>query len=162
MAQVKLRFVTTGSMLSAAIRFAEDFSFSHVEAVMPDGTLLGAHAGGGVLARPADYDKNEWTKQSFWSYAVDDGAAAKWESYLRERIGRPYDYQAILGFVMRNSLHDKMHIICSALQTMALRTYGASVFPFPLIVPAHETSPRDLAMMCNVLAPLSPVEERVI
>lgn len=156
MPQVKLRFVTTSSPLSAAIRFAEDFEFSHVEAVMPDGTYLGAHASGGVLARPPDYDKGEWTKQSFWTYPVNDDAAAKWEAYLRARIGRPYDYDAILGFVMRSSLHDALHVICSALQTMSLR--GANVFPFSLIVPAHETSPRDLAMMCNVLAPLSPVE----
>lgn len=155
MAAIKLRFVTTSSPLSAAIRFAEDYRFSHVDAVTDNG-YLGAHADGGVLERPFDYDKGSWTAQAFWSLSCSDLGLESWQAYLRGRIGRPYDFAAILGFVLRDGLHDKLHVICSALQTMALREIG--VFGFPLAVPAHETSPRDLAMMCTVLAPLGPME----
>lgn len=53
---IVLRFVTGNSFVSAAIQRAEyGFWASHVEALMPDGTLLGAHIDGGVQARPRGY-----------------------------------------------------------------------------------------------------------
>ena len=55
---ITIRFVTCRDIVSAGIRgFEYGFWASHTEALMPDGTLLGAHWQGGVLARPHDYDK---------------------------------------------------------------------------------------------------------
>ena len=46
---ITLRFVTGDDLISRAIRAAEyGFWASHTEALMPDGTLLGAHADGGA------------------------------------------------------------------------------------------------------------------
>jgi len=48
---IRLRFVTGDDWISNAIRVGErDGWCTHVEAVMPDGTLLGAHLDGGVQA----------------------------------------------------------------------------------------------------------------
>ena len=146
---IRLRFVTTGDLVSAGIRLAEDFPYSHVEAVMPDGSYLGAHADGGVKARPPDYDAGKFTAEKFVN--LNDCSATEetvFNSYLQGKIGTPYDYEAILGFVARLDLHTAGAVICSALQTLALRRCG--YFPFPLAVRAHETSPRDLGMMLSV------------
>jgi hypothetical protein len=146
---IRLRFVTQGDLVSRGIRFAEDFAFSHVEAVTPTGTYLGAHADGGVLDRPNDYDKGKFTAEKFVTLTdAAPGADAAFYAYLNSKLNEPYDYKAIFGFVSRLDLHTTGTVICSALQTLALRT--CTYFPFPLAVRAHETSPRDLGMMLSV------------
>lgn len=145
---IRLRFVTARDLVSDAIRFAEAFPFSHVEAVTPWGTYLGAHASGGVLDRPDDYDKGTFTAEKFVELTdLTPGADALFYQFLRGKIGTPYDYQAILGFVSRLDLHSTGEVICSALQAIALRS--CRYFQFPLAVHAHEVSPRDLALMLS-------------
>jgi hypothetical protein len=144
---IRLRFVTAQDLVSDAIRFAEDFPYSHVEAVTPAGTFLGAHADGGVLDRPNDYDKGKFSAEHFVTIIVDQLTQDKFYAYLQGKIGTPYDYQAILGFASRFDLHKTGAVICSALQTLALR--ACLYFPYPLAVPAHEVSPRDLALMLS-------------
>lgn len=64
--QITIRFVGGNDFISGWIRRAEyGFWATHVETLMPDGTLLGAHASGGVQARPKDYDKGEFSKELF-------------------------------------------------------------------------------------------------
>jgi hypothetical protein len=146
---IKLRFVTSHDLVSDAIRFAEAFPWSHVEAVTPAGTYLGAHAHGGVLDRPADYDKGQFSAERFVEIAdVAPETVAAFYAFLGTKIGTPYDYAAIFGFVSRLDLHTTGEVICSALQTIALRS--CRYFPFPLPIHAHEVSPRDLAMMLGV------------
>lgn len=145
---IRLRFVTANDLVSDSIRFAEDFPYSHVEAVTPWGTYLGAHAGGGVLDRPSDYDKGRFTAEKF--VTLSDAPPASETSfyfYLKGKIGTPYDYEAILGFVSRLDLHTTGKVICSALQAMALRQ--CRYFANPLAVHSHEVSPRDLALMLS-------------
>jgi hypothetical protein len=140
-----LRFVTTSDPVSAGIRFAEDFWASHVEAVMPDGTYLGAHADGGVQARAPNYDDTIWTKQLFLALPCDD--VPQFVKFLTGKIGRPYDIESILGFVLRLDQHVPMHVICSALMVLALRSCG--YFGVPLSRPAHEISPADLLLILS-------------
>lgn len=149
---IRLRFVTAQDAVSDGIRFAEDFAYSHVEAVTPWGTYLGAHADGGVLDRPHDYDKGQFTAEKFVDL-VDAPPAreAPFYAFLKGKIGTPYDYEAILGFVSRFDLHQAGHVICSALQAIALRRCG--YFANPLAAPAHEVSPRDLALMLSARVP---------
>src|SRR5262245_47569397 len=63
---ITLRFCDGNSFVTAAIQRAEyGFWASHVEALTPDGTLLGAHIDGGVQARSRDYDKGQFTRELF-------------------------------------------------------------------------------------------------
>jgi hypothetical protein len=145
---IRLRFVTSQDLVSDGIRFAEDYPYSHVEAVTPWGTYLGAHAAGGVLDRPNNYDKGKFSAEKFIEL-VDTavGADALFYAFLKTKIGTPYDYESILGFVSRLDLHKTGEVICSALQAIALRR--CRYFQFPLAVHAHEISPRDLALMLS-------------
>lgn len=142
MSTIQLRFVTCKDPLSEAIRWAEDFWASHVEAVVSGG-YLGAHADGGVMIRPVGYDSATLLREEFVDIAVDPVTAAKWELWLRGKIGTPYDFSAILGIVVRAELGERGHVICSALQTEAL-VVNLPVTDFPL--ESAEISPRDLRL----------------
>lgn len=146
---IRLRFVTGSSTISALIRAQErvcmPFIPSHVEAVTPDGTYLGAHYDGGVMERPSNYDAASMTNQVFIDLDADLSQTNAFYAYLRGKLGAPYDWKSILDFIDPfHNLHDSQHVICSALQTLALRTCGW--FPAPLPVPAHQISPRDLLL----------------
>jgi hypothetical protein len=139
---IRLRFVTCNDPLSAAIRWAEDFWASHVEAVLPDG-YLGAHADGGVQIRPVGYDRATMIREEFVDLPCDQATADRWEAWLRGKIGTPYDFAAILGIVVRAELGQRGHIICSALQTEAM-VVNLPIPDFPL--ESAEISPRDLRL----------------
>jgi hypothetical protein len=117
--------------------------YSHVEAVTPDGKYLGAHTTG-VEARPMDYDAGKFNRQKFLFLPADDAASAKFYHYLRAVIGEGYDYGAIFGFVTHFDLNNKHTVICSGLQTLALR--WCLFFPVVLPVLAHRISVRDLEL----------------
>ena len=153
---IRLRFVTGSEAISAVIRFATGHWSSHVEAVMPDGTYIGAHASGGVLARPPDYDAATWTHQLFVDLPCDD--PPQFEKFLRGKIGTPYDPAAIRGFALRSNEHVPMHVICSALQVLALRSCG--FFGVPIAQEAHLISPRDLILILSGIVKIVDPEIR--
>ncbi len=139
-----LRFVHCNDPISNGIILQTGGLYSHVEAVTPEGKYLGAHADGGVEARPSDYDKGEFDRQRILQLGADDAMTTRFYHYLDAVVGEPYDFGAIAGFAVHANLHEKAHTICSALQALALR--GCQYFPNPLSVPAHEISPRDLEL----------------
>jgi len=154
---VTLRFVSSGDMISRIIRGAElGFPYQHVEAKMPDGTLLGAHLDGGVQARAADYDKS-YAYDLYVEVPCSADQAAAFEAFLRSQVGKPYDLEAIAemadGFVTGEvpNWPSKPSWICSALQTAALLTAGI-IKGAPATV--RLATPRDVLVACAVLTPI--------
>lgn len=143
---VTLRFVTCSDFVSRMIRDAEDFWASHVEAVtaLAQPGYLGAHANGGVLVRPIGYDKATLVREEFKQIPCDDATQLAFETFLLNHVGQPYDFDAILGFVLRGDCHRKEHAICSALLVDALQSVG--LLP-KISIPSWEISPRDLHIM---------------
>ena len=155
---ITLRFVSSPDIISRIIKGAElGFHYQHVEALMADGTLLGAHMDGGVQARPANYDAGTFTKDLFVKVPCGDAAASTFESFLRLQLGKPYDMVAIAeladGFLSGEapSWPESPSWICSALQTAALLTAGI-VHAAPASV--RLSTPRDVLMMCAALGPV--------
>jgi hypothetical protein len=151
-----LRFVTANDLVSLAIRGGEmGFWASHVEALMPDGTLIGAHVDGGVQARPRGYDAGQCTRELFVALpcAVEQDAA--FEAFLRAQIGKPYDLTAIgemaIGVVTGEAPDwpNSPAWICSALQTAALLKAGI-IKGAPATV--RLATPRDVLVACAALA----------
>ena len=144
---IRLRFVTCSDPLSTIIREREGavipFTPSHVEAVVAEG-YLGAHYEGGVAIRPVGYDQATLLHELFVELATDPGRDQAFETFIRGKLGAPYDWQAIIDFVLPVNLHENKHLICSAFMTLAVRACGA--LPYPLVVPAHQISPRDLLL----------------
>jgi hypothetical protein len=158
---IRLRFVTGKSWISAAIRAGErDGWCTHVEAVMPDGTLLGAHLDGGVQARPAGYDKAEMTRELFVEikdpYAPDEivrvggnGKLARenvFHDFLRAQVGKPYDTEAVLGLGVGRNWRTADSWFCSELIAAALEACGY----LPRLSAAdNHISPRDLLLVLS-------------
>lgn len=152
---IRIRFVTCDDPISAAIRLQAGicmpFTPSHTEALTPDGkSYIGAHAQGGVAAKPVGYDADQLMtlpsgkkSKAIVSLPSTDEQEAAFYAFLQSKIGEPYDWGAILDFADPDlNLHAPDHIICSALQSYALRK--AEWFQWPLTVPFHHISPRDL------------------
>jgi hypothetical protein len=93
---IVIRLVTCGDPVSAIIRRGETgFWASHVEALTPDGFLLGAHADGGVAKRPRDYDAGQWTLELYVTVPATPAQQAAFWAALEALIGHPYDMDAI-------------------------------------------------------------------
>ena len=149
---IRLRFVHCPSIVGDAILLKTGGRFSHVEAVTPEGLYLGAHANGGVLARPSDYDRCQWSRQLFYVLPADDATTAKFYHYLNAVVGEPYSFSAIAQFITDVNITQSHHVICSALQMLALR--GCEWYPTPLAYPAHEISPRDAMLLLSGRVPV--------
>ena len=139
-----LRFVNHRIIGSYLIDFQSMGRYSHVEALTPEKTYIGAHADTGVQARPMGYDAGTFDREKFLLLPAVSDISAKFYHYLKAVIGEPYDFGAIAGFVAHFDIHQKHRVICSALQALALR--GCQYLPVPLPVPAHEIDPRDLEL----------------
>jgi hypothetical protein len=154
---MKLRFVTCSDMVSSMIRDregeVEPFTPSHVEIAVPEG-YLGAHYDGGVQIRPVGYDKADLLHEVFVDVAGADEAAG--EAWARGRIGAPYDWDAILDFVLPLRDHEGKHLICSAFATLAC--IKSRAFRFPLACPPHAISPRDLFLMLSARQDIPDIE----
>src|SRR4051794_17860996 len=89
---ITLQFSTQPGIGSSLIRALTWSNFSHVDFVLPDGSLLGARQDGGVQVRPRNYAKFT----AAISYMVD--APDKVLDAARSQIGKPYDWRGILNF----------------------------------------------------------------
>jgi hypothetical protein len=158
---IRIRFVTCTDLASRLIRMqagvSMPFTPSHCEALAQDGkSYIGAHFDGGVKDRLVGYD--DATRM-----ALPDGTAADriialpWTTpgqetmfynFVVSRIGQPYDWKAIFGFQAPDfHTHLPDHVICSAFMVAGLREAG--VFQWPLTVPFHHITPRDLMLMLS-------------
>lgn len=149
---ITIRFVQ-GTAFSSRLIVAQEktampFTPSHVEARTPDGGFyIGAHIDGGVMKRPVGYDKDDMAHELLLDLDVTPEQAAVFFAFLDRHLGEPYDWHAILGFILPAHEHQQEHAICSALITLALRACG--YFQWPLAAPAHLIDPRDLLLMIS-------------
>jgi hypothetical protein len=124
-AMIRPRFVTSNDAVSAGIRaFEYGFWASHVEALMPDGTLLGAHYDGGVQARPHDYDRGQFVRQLTVDLPVDQATSDRFHAFLRSQVGKPYDLEAIAGLVAQREWRNPNAWFCSELIIAGLEHCG--------------------------------------
>jgi hypothetical protein len=155
---MKIRFVTGNDLISNGIRFYEhDGWATHAEAVMPDGTLLGAHLQGGVMIRPAGYDAATMTRELIVDLPPFEDADHPWGmedrfyNFLRAQVGKPYDDIALIGLAMNRDWHDAGSWFCSELMAAALEFCG--YWP-PLAALDSHVSPRDLLLVLSGRVPI--------
>lgn len=146
------RFVAGTGLVSRAIIAQEKTSMpitpSHVEVLTEDGShYIGAHLDGGVQARPVGYDKGQFSAELLLPLTTTPAQDRIIYDFMTSRIGEPYDWQAILGFIVPEHFHVPNHVICSALATLAARK--SQWLPWPVAAPAHLISPRDLLLIIS-------------
>lgn len=153
MTGITLRFVTCNDPVSAGIRAGEyGYWASHVEALMPDGTLLGAHYDGGVQARAQTYDAGKFTQQLYVTLPCDPATALRFTKFLEDQIGKAYDLTAILALVAERDWREPDSWFCSELQAAALETCG---WLPPLAADVAKITPRDLLLIVSGKVPVT-------
>ncbi len=168
MSTIRIRFVTCNGPISWMVRAAEmGFLFSHAEVAMPDGTLLGAHADGGVQARPSGYDVAHAPVEVLVDVPCTQPQIDMAHAYLRAQLGKPYDLGAIAALAGREAWPDEAALLaqvdqpwrdpdrwfCSELVDAALEHAG--VLPSLPVTPRRIT-PRDLYFRLSAVTPIGP------
>jgi hypothetical protein len=142
---ITLQFIDDPNPASLAIKLFERGWAAHVDAVLPDGTLLGARLDGGVAIRPPNYIA--MTRRRVvalnTTQAQDDGFYA----FLRAQLGKPYDIEAIAAFAVERDWRQPDSWFCSELQARALELCG--FFRRALANSANEITPRDLLLVLS-------------
>lgn len=150
---IRLQFVLGAGLSSRLIAWYGNGyrGYSHVDAILRTGELLGARAdaikprmGGkvippGVQIRPPFYEK--WVRRCVVEIDSTREEALRWETYLRRQEKRPYDTGSILGFILGEELHQAGHWICSAVQREGLEHSGK--LPH-IVTPPAQTTPNTL------------------
>lgn len=148
-----MQFVLGASLSSRLIAwYGQGYGgFSHVDAVLDDGSLLGARSdepGGtksGVQRRPAEYER--WIHRQVLTLPGSAARAPTWQDWLLTQVNKPYDMGSIWGFLLGRAEHEKGHWICSALQTRALQR--AALLP---ALPLHDSQVTPDSLRLMVLA----------
>jgi len=123
--------------------------WSHVANVLADGRYLDARSdrlGGvppGVHIR--DPQTEAWVRRRRVSLQVSDFEYSEWEANLRAKIGDHYAVWDIVGFFLDKMLHRPATYDCCALAINALQ--HIKKVPFPLVIPAHQTTPDVLLLI---------------
>ena len=128
---------------------------SHVECVRPsDGWYVGQHIDGGMMALKPGYDA-PFFGEAFVDLPCTQEQHDAFYAAVDKSIGQPYDWEAILGYIIPGHHHTKFNAICSAKMFLLLRDV-ANWFPShaPVVVPAHCIDPRDLLLMISVVIPI--------
>ena len=155
---VALQFCGFTSAIANAIEWFSQGHEGHVDAVLHDGSLLGAqHEAGlggkpaGVQIRPADYgDHCGMTDRVRVTLPATPEQEAAWDDFLMEQVGKPYDITAIEAFVVGRDWHNPQAWFCSELQAAALEAAGI----------INKITPMGLLLACSAIAPVVPEDHQ--
>lgn len=139
---IRLQFSTESGIESELIRTFGHGWCSHVDAVLPDNTLLGARADGGVQIRQPGY-KN-FTRTQIVSIPIDDKPFLE---FLHAQVGKPYDMTAIFAFAVDRDWREDDSWFCSELQAAALEKVW---FQHKLSTVVNRITPPDLLLVLSV------------
>jgi hypothetical protein len=156
---IVLQFSTIANPYSWAIEWfsGQPHSFAHVDAVLPDGRLLGARhdrrAGvpSGVQIRPENYAT--FKRKLVVSIPCAAGISNDFYFWLKTQIGKPYDTACILAFLAYADWHKIDGWDCSALIAAAL---CRRFLPFPPAFPPSKIVPDALLLALSFLVDVWP------
>lgn len=150
---ITLRFVSHPGIFNWACSIAQyGWPYTHVETVMPDGTLLGAMSDG-VKARPSGYDAGKYLDEMYVHVSATPQQEAAYYAFLRSQIGKPYDTWAIISFYSKRQGRDWQapdSWFCSELQGDGFVECGR--FPQWMANMVSRLTPRDLFLLASIEA----------
>jgi hypothetical protein len=165
MSKIVIRFCAGKGLISRLIRYqagiAMPFTPNHVESVSPDGQwYYGERMTGGLEKRPKGYDAVHTIADFFVEIPCTQAQADAYYSYLESKLGMPYDFQSIISFVIPSwNKHKAGDLICSAVTAAAMRK--GEILSWPMTVPFHHISPRDILLICSVLVNVPHPEMKI-
>jgi hypothetical protein len=155
MGAIVLQFASNTSLGSRLIEWYDHGKYSHVDTVLPDGSLLGARddvigaVPAGVQVRPADYVHGDMLLRV--TLPAPDAIVNAYYAFVSAQIGKPYDETAIKAFAAgRNWIEDDSWF-CSELCAAGLEKAG---YVHMLSAPVNKIAPDDLLLVCSALVAL--------
>lgn len=123
---IRIRFIRCDGFISSAIARVTGSLFSHVEFGTPSGTWIGAHIGGGIMERPANYCSPQ--VEFVYDIPCELYQERQHVDWMRSQIGTKYNVLDILGLLFQiRRLRSPKRYICSQFCTDGLlRIFGAS------------------------------------
>jgi hypothetical protein len=155
MSEIVMQFVGNDSFGSRLIEWFDHGKYSHVDSVLPDGTLLGARNDvidgipSGVQIRPASYVEGDKILRVTIPCTVNQEEA--YYAFVRAQIGRPYDETAIAAFAVGRDWRAADSWFCSELCAAAIEASG--LVP-SMIAPVNKIAPDDLLLVVSALVPI--------
>ena len=149
---IVIQFAQGTDLGAKAIEWYGHETYSHVDSVLPDGRLFGARSdnvGGappGVQAREPSYLGSEKVFRVELATTADE--TVKYYDWLWTQVGKPYDKQGILGFIVDRDWRDPNTWFCSELVAAGLEY--CEYFPYPLAAITNKITPGDLLSLCSV------------
>lgn len=155
MGAIVIQFVGNHSLGSRLIEWFDHGEYSHVDTVLPDGSLLGARDDvidgipTGVQIRPASYVEDE--AKCRVSIPCTSAQETAYYDFVQAQIGKPYDETAIAAFVVGRNWRDPDSWFCSELVSAGLE---AGWVVSPLSAPCNKIAPDDLLLVVSALVDL--------
>ncbi len=149
---VTLQFVCGSDLSSRAISWFSQGHLSHVDAVMPNGELLGARSDvirgipAGVQIRPPNYETV--VRRVRMSLECTVASEKAFYKFLLGEIGKPYDKTAIVAFVFNRDWRAPDSWFCSELQMRGLERSGLCE---PLYLDVNKITPVECAVVATAI-----------
>ena len=145
---ITIRFVSHTGIFNWACTIAQyGFWGTHCEAVMPDGSYLGAISDG-VKARNPKYDKGSLKHEIFLDVKATSYQAEIFHAFIESQIGKPYDLWAILAYFYPSRDWQSFDAwYCSELLAAGLAECG--ILPKEMAVKFSRVTPRDLMLLVS-------------
>ena len=133
------------SLLSRAIRWRTWSCYSHCAWLDGDGSVFEAwHPHGVRHVANVNIGHTPGTVIDVFDVELTDDQKDGLRAWLTSQLGKPYDLNAILGFIWRRKLEDDSAWVCSELIYQGFREVGIDLLASD--VPAWKVSPGVLAM----------------
>jgi hypothetical protein len=160
MGMIVMQFVGNRSSLgSLAIEWFSHSKWSHVDSVMPGGSLLGARSDRimgippGVQIRPAEYVRAEKDRVKRVHIPCTDQQMNDYYAFVVSQVGKPYDKTAIIAFMVNRDWTAKDSWFCSELCGAA--AVHAKLFSYRLAVKHNKIDPGDLLFVLSAITDVS-------
>jgi len=146
--KISLQFSTETNIGSRILHYYDHTWCSHVDAVLPNGGLLGAKGIGGVKIR----DGKRLAKTLVVELETTPEKRKRFYDFCRDQIGKPYDFWGILAFAFNRNWRDDDSWFCSELISAALEYSG--FFPYNICAAHSKITPQNLLLMVNMFTPI--------
>lgn len=135
--KIRLRLSSSRDAIGYAIKLFTWSEWTHVDFLLDDGRYLGAIPLKGVIIHtlPAD-------RERFLEIDVTKRQHDKILEFAMAQLGKPYDYSAIFGFLLRRNWQEDDSWFCSELVATSFIAAGKRLFDET----ANKISPRDISI----------------
>jgi hypothetical protein len=151
---VLLQYSSAEDLGSWAIRSYDHGPWSHVDALLDDGRLLGARSDicqgvpAGVQIRPPGYCAFSTLKRV--EIPATDEVVDAYYAFLQAQLGKPYDALAIAAFIPGRDWREEDAWFCSELQGAAGE--ASKLYRYRLATPNNRLTPNAHYLVSSVLA----------